>query len=235
MFKRCFTLAVMCCSMMASALVIIPQPKAMAYVPGPAFSIDAKTALISCDEFKAEAALARQELGAATGFVFKDSEEGKSSLIAFHYEPGMKKEAYRLLIAPMTARIYASDGAGAFYGYQTLRQLLPEEIYSKTVVTDVDWISPCALVEDEPRLQWRGVHFDDSRHFMGAEAFKQMVDAMAMHKLNTLHWHLTDDQGWRIEIKAYPELISKGTVRANSPKPWDRFIPDGKAYGEGCY
>lgn len=235
MFKMCFTLAVMCCSMVASALVIIPQPKAMAYVPGPAFSMDAKTALISCDEFKAEAALARQELGAATGFAFKDSEEGKSSLIAFHYEPGMKKEAYRLLIAPMTARIYASDGAGAFYGYQTLRQLLPEEIYSKTVVTDVDWISPCALVEDEPRLQWRGVHFDDSRHFMGAEAFKQMVDAMAMHKLNTLHWHLTDDQGWRIEIKAYPELISKGTVRANSPKPWDRFIPDGKAYGEGCY
>jgi hexosaminidase len=235
MLKFSLMSALTFCATQVFALVIIPQPKAMTYVPGPAFSIDKNSALISCDAFTNEAQLARQELSAATGYTFDKNEATCSTLIAFHQDSEIAKEGYRLLISPKTARIYASDGAGAFYGYQTLRQLFPEEIYSKTVVTDVDWITPCAIIDDEPRLQWRGLHFDDSRHFMGPAAFKQMIDAMAIHKLNTLHWHLTDDQGWRIEIKAYPELISKGTVRDHSPKPWDRFIPDGKPYGENCY
>lgn len=235
MGKLTFGLVMTTCAMIAQAVTVVPQPAAMAYVPGAPFVLDAKTALIGCEAFSAEAKLAREELQAATGFVLGEKEHPESTLIAFHHEPGFAKEGYRLLVSPKSARIYATDGAGAFYGYQTLRQLFPVEIYSKTCVTGVDWIAPCTIVEDEPRLSWRGLHFDDARHFMGAEAFKQMVDAMAIHKLNVLHWHLTDDQGWRIEIKAFPEILEKGTVRAHSPKKWDRFIPDGKPYGEGCY
>lgn len=227
-----------CIALMAgwlSAVTVVPQPAAMTYVPGSPFMIDAQTALIGCEAFEKEVALARKELQTATGFALSEVEAFGGGVIAFHHDPELGKEAYRLLISPMRVRIYASDGAGAFYGYQSLRQLLPTAIYSKTPVQGVDWIVPCVLIEDAPRLEWRGLHFDDSRHFMGAEAFKKMIDAMAAHKLNVLHWHLTDDQGWRIEIKAFPEILEKGVERAHSPKRWDRFIPDGVPYGQGMY
>ena len=113
-------------------------------------------------------------------------------------------EGYKLVVQADGITISSSDDAGRFYAMQTLKQL------GNPV--------PCVEIEDAPRFRWRGTHFDDCRHFMGKETLKKTLDAMALHKLNILHWHLTEDQGWRIEIKKYPELTAKGAVRPGSPK-----------------
>jgi len=120
-------------------------------------------------------------------------------------------EGYRLTVSDAGIRIEASGAAGRFYARQTLRQLTTPDGRGVSV--------PFVTIEDAPRFKWRGLHFDDCRHFFGKETLKKTLDAMAYHKLNVLHWHLTEDQGWRIEIKKYPELTVKGAVRPGSPKP----------------
>lgn len=125
----------------------------------------------------------------------------------FVTDPALADEAYRLAVAPGKIQIEASGDAGRFYALQTLSQL-----------RNGDKI-PCVEIEDAPRFKWRGLHWDDCRHFFGKEALMKTLRAMAYHKLNVLHWHLTEDQGWRIEIKKYPELTRKGAVRPGSPKP----------------
>ena len=106
-----------------------------------------------------------------------------------------------------SVKIASSGDAGRFYAMITLEQLTK------------DGKVPCVEIEDAPRFKWRGLHFDDCRHFMGKETLMKTLDAMAYHKLNVFHWHLTEDQGWRIEIKKYPLLTAKGAVRPGSPKP----------------
>ena len=133
--------------------------------------------------------------------------------IAYANDEGVPAEGYRLAVTPGTITVTSSDEAGRFYAMQTLRQLVrPGEGEKGRSI-------PCVEIEDAPRFRWRGVHFDDCRHFFGKEALMKTLDAMALHKLNRLHWHLTEDQGWRIEIKKYPELVRKGSVRPASPKP----------------
>ena len=120
--------------------------------------------------------------------------------------------------------ITAATPAGLFYGGQTLRQLLPAAVYAKTEQAGVKWQVPCCRIEDQPRFPWRGLLLDECRHFFGKEFVKHYIDLLAAHKLNTLHWHLTDDQGWRIEIKKYPKLTEIGSWR-------DQTEGDGKRYG----
>jgi hexosaminidase len=117
-------------------------------------------------------------------------------------------EGYRLTIAPNQITV-AGKGAGLFYGIQTLIQLLPLERAATAKI-------PCARIEDYPRFGYRGMHLDVSRHFFPVEFVKRYLDLMATYKLNTFHWHLTDDQGWRIEIKKYPRLTQVGSQRAQS-------------------
>jgi len=98
---------------------------------------------------------------------------------------------------------------------QTLFQLLPPEIFSTNLVTNADWQIPCVQIEDWPRFKWRGFMLDVSRHFFSKPEVETILDAMTLHKLNVFHWHLTDDQGWRIEIKKYPKLTQSARgVRA---------------------
>jgi len=123
------------------------------------------------------------------------------------------KEGYELTVAANSVTICAPAQAGLFYGVQTLRQLLPPQIFSSNVVSGVDWQMPCVEITDWPRFQWRGFMLDVSRHFFSKQEVETMLDAMALHKLNTFHWHLTDDNGWRIEIKKYPKLTSVGAWR----------------------
>jgi hexosaminidase len=111
----------------------------------------------------------------------------------------------------VTAR--APEAAGLFYAVQTLRQLLPAEIFRGAPSGEVDWSMPAVTVEDYPRFAWRGAHLDVGRHFMPKEFVKKYIDLLALHKLNTFHWHLTEDQGWRIEIKQYPKLTEVGSCR----------------------
>ena len=127
--------------------------------------------------------------------------------IRFISDARIPAEGYRLVVTPKGIFVTASDDAGRFYAMQTLRQLHNEGRI------------PCVFIDDMPRFKWRGLLFDDGRHFFGKETLMKTLDAMALHKLNVLHWVITQDQGWRIEIKKYPELTKKGSVRAGSPKP----------------
>jgi hexosaminidase len=122
-------------------------------------------------------------------------------------------EGYRLDVGPTRVAIRAYRRAGAFYALQTLRQLLPPEIFRQAKVDGVSWTIRGVSIEDAPRFSWRGAHLDVARHFMPKEFVKKYIDLLALHKLNRFHWHLTDDQGWRIEIKRYPRLTEVGAWR----------------------
>jgi hexosaminidase len=125
-------------------------------------------------------------------------------------------EGYALTVTPDSVVIRAPTQAGLFYGVQTLFQLLPPQIFSSNVVRDVDWQMPCVQIEDWPRFKWRGFMLDVSRHFYNKAEVEQVLDEMALQKLNCFHWHLTDDQGWRIQIKKYPKLTEIGAWRTSS-------------------
>jgi hexosaminidase len=119
-------------------------------------------------------------------------------------------EGYELQVNSNGVKIMANKLAGLFYGIQTLYQLLPKEIESKSVATGVKWTIPYAQITDTPRFAWRGQMFDVARHFFSKEDVKKFIDDMVEYKYNILHFHLTDDEGWRIEIKSYPNLTKKG-------------------------
>ena len=142
-------------------------------------------------------------------------------------EARLGKEGYLLDVAEDGILIRGAATAGLFYGIQTLRQLLPAEIEGPggTAATRV-WTVPGVSIEDRPRFSWRGSLLDCSRHFFPKEFVKRWIDILAMHKLNTLHWHLTDDQGWRIEIKKYPRLTEVGAWRVDrEDKHWNAREP----------
>ena len=145
---------------------------------------------------------------------------------AFTKDPSIPAEGYRLSVAPEGICIAASDEAGRFYAGQTLKQLGSRCGGQKGELT-----FPCVEIEDSPRFKWRGIHFDDCRHFFGKEALKKTLDAMALHKMNVLHWHLTDDQGWRIEIKKYPRLTEVGAWRDGTTLGHNSPVNDGIRYG----
>ena len=122
-------------------------------------------------------------------------------------------EGYVLDVRPGRVVARAPETAGLFYAVQTMRQLLPPEIFREAPVGTVAWTMPALVIEDRPRFAWRGGHLDTGRHFMPVEFVKKYIDLLALHKMNTFHWHLTEDQGWRIEIAKYPKLTSIGAWR----------------------
>ncbi len=146
-----------------------------------------------------------------------------------------KPEGYALRADPSGARIVAADAAGYFYGAQTLRQLLPNAAFGGGRATNLVWRIPGVEIADAPRFVWRGVMLDEGRHFFGRAYVLKLLDQMALHKLNTFHWHLTDDQGWRLAIEKYPRLMEVAAKRAASVTPWDRKSQDGKPYGPFFY
>lgn len=122
-------------------------------------------------------------------------------------------EGYRLEAGPSGVAIRAARPAGAFYAIQTVRQLLPSAILRQARVRAATWTIPAVAIEDYPRFAWRGMHLDVARHFMPKEFVKKVVDLLALHKFNRLQLHLTDDQGWRIDIRQYPRLTQVGAWR----------------------
>jgi len=123
------------------------------------------------------------------------------------------REGYALDVGPARVVARAPEDAGLFYAVQTIRQLLPPEILREAAVAGQTWAMPAVTIEDAPRFAWRGGHLDTGRHFMPLGFVKKYIDLLALHKMNTFHWHLTEDQGWRIEIKKYPKLTSVGAWR----------------------
>jgi hexosaminidase len=140
---------------------------------------------------------------------------------------GLGSEGYQLSVSKNGVKIEAAAPAGLFYGVQTLLQLLPAEIERAAAAQGITWSIPVVRIEDRPRFVWRGAHLDVGRHFFPKEFVKKYIDLLAMYKLNTFHWHLTEDQGWRIEIKKYPKLTEIGAWRRES---MDDGIPHGGFY-----
>jgi hexosaminidase len=144
------------------------------------------------------------------------------------------KEGYELAVTPSLVTIKAQTAQGVFYAMQSIRQLLPIEIEKTEKNTNLKLEIPCCEIIDAPRYAWRGLHLDVCRHFFDVDFVKKYIDLMAMHKYNRFHWHLTEDQGWRIEIKKYPKLTTVAAFRKETliggyeDKP-HRF--DGKPYG----
>lgn len=132
----------------------------------------------------------------------------------------IKDEGYRIIVHTHNVYIKANKTEGLFYGIQTLLQLLPAAIESTTIQQHVQWKIPCAEIIDYPRFEWRGLMLDVSRHFFSVKEVKRLIDEMAKYKFNTLHLHLTDDNGWRIEIKSLPALTQKGAWRVARTGWW---------------
>lgn len=153
----------------------------------------------------------------------------KESAIRFHLNSKKNSEigseGYFLSIFPDSVSITANEPAGFFYAVQTLLQLFPKEVESKKTVSNISWSLPCLQVKDYPRFAWRGMMFDVARHFFTKEQVKQFIDEMVRYKYNRLHWHLTDDEGWRIEIKSLPKLTQVGAWRVERVGRWAEFTP----------
>ncbi|MDQ6902515.1 MAG: family 20 glycosylhydrolase [Bacteroidota bacterium] len=149
-----------------------------------------------------------------------DIEKKKPIELSIEKRTGIGNEGYLLNVTPTSIKIVTNTKAGIVYGMQSLFQTLPQ------IRTNAALEIPCISITDYPRFKWRGMHLDVSRHFFSPEMIKEYIDLMAAYKFNTFHWHLTDDQGWRIEIKKYPKLTSVGAWRAARPgKVWSECEP----------
>jgi hexosaminidase len=201
---------------------IIPQPVSVKAGEG-SFRLTSSTGIqISSDELKNVSSYLSTYLGRATGFPLKVS-NGSSSNGSIQLSLGGKKgnkEAYDLQVSSNGIKITADSAAGIFYGIQTLIQLLPKEIQQAKEVKGVEWTVPVVTISDQPRFGWRGVMLDVARHFFTKEQVKEFIDNIVRYKYNVLHWHLTDDNGWRIEIKSLPNLTKVGAWRPERKGKW---------------
>lgn len=151
--------------------------------------------------------------------------------IIFRRDASLDKEAFRIRIGRCRINVYSSTHSGTVFAIATLKQLMPAGIYSGTPDKAADWSIPCVEINDSPRFGHRGVLLDCSRHFFEIDEVKKILDVMAMYKLNRFHWHLTDDHGWRVEIKKYPLLTEVGGWRNGTMIGWDAKSNDGIRYG----
>jgi hexosaminidase len=194
------------------SLTLIPQPATCEALPGH-FGLSATTALYAAPVFTHEAALLRRQLQTATGLPLPLQPElaGTGQLICLlQSQPAQTEpEAYSLEVASNRVTLRAAQPAGMFRATQTLLQLLPPEVLNSTRMKAVDWKLPAVRIQDAPRFGWRGLMLDCSRTFQSVDYLKRTLDRMALYKLNVLHLHLTDDQGWRLELKKYPDLARK--------------------------
>ncbi len=157
-----------------------------------------------------------QQLSLVTGKESLSDENEAAEGFIFIFDPSMSEEAYSLNISGKAAVVKASSLRGVNYAVQTMKQMLPVEIYGKEKAAGKAWELQCVEINDAPRFGYRGFMLDVSRHYYDMDAVKKYLDIMEVHKMNKFHWHLTDDQGWRIEIKKYPKLTEIGSIRAET-------------------
>ena len=220
-----------------AAQQVIPQPVKVMSRPGE-FVVTART-VIWTD--RAGATVGRQlaaYLEPATGFALRVMSGGTppARAISLRRDATLKRlgdEGYLLDVKPSAVAVRAPTEAGLFYALQTFRQLLPPEIFREAPVDGMKWRIPAVVIEDQPRFGWRGGHLDVARHFMPKKFVKKYIDLLALHKFNVFHWHLTEDQGWRLEIKQYPRLTEIGAWRKETligrPRRDAQF--DGRRHG----
>lgn len=212
---------------------IIPKPVQLEQTGEGSLLITKNTSIVaSGEELQEVAKFFAKKLNTSTGYtiqVVEESKNPKQEIRLAIVDPSVvpHEEGYTLETSRQNGvLIQASTPSGAFWGMQTLLQLLPAEVESPTVTKVVEWKVPEVSIVDEPRFGYRGKHFDPCRNWMPLEDVKKQLDIMSLMKMNVMHWHLTEDQGWRIEIKAYPELTEVASKRIEG---------DGSTYGPYFY
>jgi len=220
---------------------LLPLPQKMELRQG-AFSLQPATRILTDRPSQSSARFLAERLRQGTGYKFNlvSSAQpvvtpGAVMLTTNNAKPALGPEGYELTVAPDSVVIRAPGQAGMFYGVQTLLQLLSPEIFAAKPAAAGGWTLPCVAIEDQPRFPWRGFMFDVSRHFFTKAEIEQTLDTLALLKINTFHFHLVDDQGWRIQIKKYPRLAAVSAWRDEAgfdldPKLSTAYGPDGK-YG----
>ena len=174
----------------------------------------------------------KKELQEATGIKVSSTQKEAKARIILDLNPQLPAEAYKLNVSKKQVRIEASRPAGFYYALQTLKQLMPRNVMAGVATSDhSQWSLPSVEIEDAPRFEWRGFMLDEGRHFFGKDEIKRVIDMMATYKMNRFHWHLTEDQGWRIEIKKYPKLTETGAWRNSKVLAYGDVKPDGERYG----
>src|SRR5687767_5918277 len=188
-------------------VTIIPQPVSVKQGTGN-FRLNSNTPIeLSSSSLAPLGKYLSESLSVPTGFSFPvntvSSFSNGSIQLRLSGKPAVNKEAYNLAVTPSGIIITADSAAGLFYGVQTLLQLLPKEIESNKAIKNIDWIVPAVTIDDYPRFAWRGAMLDVARHFFTKEEVKGFIDNMVKYKFNVLHFHLTDDQGWRIRSEEH--------------------------------
>jgi hexosaminidase len=214
---------------------IIPLPSQIETRPG-FFRLDKDTEIQTDPSNRWNADFLQSLLATPTGFPMRVRSSSPSGNNAIHLtlDPDLATlgpEGYKLTVSPSSVRVAASETTGVFYGIQSLRQLLPIEIEERHAVSGIDWCIDCLVITDQPRFAWRGFMLDEGRHFQGREAVLRALDLMALQKLNVFHWHLTEDEGWRIEIKKYPRLTEIGSQRKGTRNGFTGGKHDGIPHG----
>lgn len=215
----------------ADPLPLIPKPVTLQQEDG-SFAFSGETGIRYNKALATEAGLLAKDLEKLTGekpmMASKEQRSMIQSQILLDLDPSsdLPASGYKMMVVPKGILISGKDAAGVFYGTRTLLQLLPAGKISGTVEV------PALKISDYPRFKWRGMMLDSGRHFIPVEDVKSFIDWLAFHKLDTLHWHLSEDQGWRIEIKKYPKLTEVGAFRESSPPYGNRNGSDGKRYGD---
>ena len=227
----------------ADSINIIPQPVKLVPVAG-RFVLPSQVTVVlnsKVQELNDAASRFATQLQTASGRQVKIESDGKTRPGAIHLvlnktnDSELGDEGYTLKVSSEGAFVHANRPAGLYYGIQTLLQLLPKEIESASLAPLEVWSMPNVEITDYPRFEWRGMMLDVARHFFTKEEVKGFIDNMVKFKYNRLHWHLSDDQGWRIEIKSLPKLTEVGAWRAPRTGVWNEFTkpaPDEpKTYG----
>lgn len=214
----------------STGIHLIPQPVSVQQQNG-SFILDNTVSLVIPSSDKALTGTAQwftDHIKTATGFSLPTSNTAKASKV-IQLQLNKKAnatigdEGYTLNVSPQQIVITANKSAGVFYGLQTLLQLLPPDIESNSAVKNTTWTIPAVAITDYPRFGWRGLMLDVSRHFFTKDEVKKYIDEMVKYKFNTFHWHLSDDQGWRIEIKSLPQLTKEGAWRVERVGRWGTF------------
>ena len=206
---------------------VVPLPQSIVMQKGEPLVLNEETAILADNGLQSEAAFLQQYLKEATGLTLPvaTKQEKKRTYIHLTVSPKMmEREGYVLTVSAKGITIQGGSAAGVFYGIQTLRKSIPVETSAAITL-------PAAVITDAPRFSYRGMHLDCSRHFFPLEFIKKYIDLLALHNMNTFHWHLTDDQGWRIEIKRFPELTTIGSQRSGTVLGTNSDLDDGIPHG----
>jgi hexosaminidase len=218
----------------AQTISIIPEPYQMTKGMG-TYTLPKSIAINAPSSANAISDIMAGKLRTTTGRVVYFTKNKPSIDLQIINDANLGTEGYTLDINEKGIQIKANGNAGLFYGWKTIMQLLPAAVYSNTLQTNANWSLPFVSIIDKPRFGWRGMMLDVSRHFFSKEDVKTFIDDMARYKLNRFHWHLTDDQGWRIEIKSLPRLTSVGAWRADRKGKWSNIttpaLDEPKTYG----